>query len=166
MHSSKVARLKSKARLLRQRSKNAPSKSFINRFVDELLAGRSSSQLQETYNSYAREIVNLQDISRWSFKKTITSSVLNPARAQEQKAFDALEGQDIQMGDKHYFYFDCNDALKLQQHWAGDHNVDRLLEKLFKTVKVFETVVNVKTFHNYKLKRNKPLLLQLQKQSA
>jgi DNA polymerase elongation subunit (family B) len=159
-------KIKIKGSALKASLKEKALKEFIDAFIRRLLEGASEDCLRGIYDSYAREIVNLQDISRWSFKKTITDSVINPSRTNEEKVLNALEGEDVQMGDKRYFYFDVNDNLKLQENWRQDHNVDRLLEKLFKTVKVFETVINVKNFHNYKLKKHKSLLLQLLKQSA
>lgn len=155
------SKIKIKGSALKATLKERALKEFIDAFIRLLLTSCESDSLVQCYESYAREIISLQDISRWSFKKTITDSVLNPTRTNEEKVLTALDGQDIQMGDKRYFYFAQDGALKLQEHWNGDHDVDRLLEKLFKTVKVFDSVVNVKLFHNFKLKKNKPLLNQL-----
>lgn len=156
-------KIKIKGSALKATLKEKALRMFIDDMVFVLLEGRKESDLVNLYNGYVLEILELYDITRWSFKKTITSKILNPSRTNEEKVLDAIGEEDVQMGDKRYFYFDTNNQLKLQEHWNGDHNIDRLLEKLFKTVKVFETVVNVKLFNNYKLKRNKTALNQLLK---
>jgi len=159
-------KIKNKGAAIKAPMKEKALKEFIEELVLSLLAGEPESAQIRLYNIYALEIMELWDISRWSFKKTITDSVLNPSRTNEEKVLNALDGEDVQMGDKRYFYFDKDKNLKLQEHWNADHNVDKLLEKLFKTVKVFDTVLNVKNYPNFALKKNKALLDQLLKQSA
>jgi hypothetical protein len=62
-------------------------------------------KILEVFHKYVREIHNLKDISGWSSKKTVTESVLNPERTNEQKVLDSLKGRSVQQGDKIYVYF-------------------------------------------------------------
>lgn len=79
-------------------------KDFMSEIIDCLLAGNTDNIIN-VYNKYVREVHNLKDISPWSSKKTITESVLNPARTNEQKILDALKGRPVSQGDKIYVYF-------------------------------------------------------------
>lgn len=118
-------------------------------------------KIKALYEEYVIEIYNLEDITRWSTKKTVTSTVLNAKRTNEQRVLDAIDGSDYQEGDKIRTYFTPDGNLKLQEHWANDHCTATLVEKLFKTVKIFETVLDIKQFPNYSLKRSKALLESL-----
>lgn len=74
-----------------------------------------SKNLLSIYNDYVKEAVNIQDISRWVIKKTVTKSVLNghdeDARLNEKKVLDAIGEaistgyyESVQEGDKLFFY--------------------------------------------------------------
>lgn len=79
-------------------------KAFMSEIIDCLLTDNQASII-DVYNKYVLEIHNLKDISGWCSKKTVTQSVLNPERTNEQKVLDALNGAQVQMGDKIYVYF-------------------------------------------------------------
>lgn len=167
---------------LRIPNKEIALKECTDRFINSLLE-LSSESLIDIYNSYIQEIHDIKNVSRWTSKKTVTDAVLNPERANEQKVFDALEGTDIQEGDRFRFYFkfdgvtikiDINPktgkqrktkkreySLKLEQNWNNDHAIDKLLEKLYKNIKIFENVIDIKQFPNYNLTRNKKALSAL-----
>jgi len=122
-------------------------------------------KLIELYNQYVKEICDLKDISRWVSKKTVTSKVLNPERANEQNVLDAIDEDEVQEGDKVYLFFTKDGKLKQQDQWNSDHDVDRLLEKLHKTILTFSTILDKEKFPNYKLKKNKKALEELCKHS-
>ncbi len=63
------------------------------------------------YKSYIREAVNIQFINRWTVKKTVTKSVLDPNRLTEQKILDAINEsiekkiiEGVSEGDKVWLY--------------------------------------------------------------
>lgn len=154
-------KLKFKGASLKATLKESALREFIDRGL-RCLIDEDSEKLKATYNEYIKEAVNPLDITRWSFKKTVTQAVLNPSRTQEKKALEALTGTDFAPGDKVYMYFTNTDSLKLQERWTNDHDVHRLLEKIFKTAMVFSTVVPIKELlPNYTLKRNQVALKNL-----
>jgi DNA polymerase elongation subunit (family B) len=118
----------------------------------------SCVKIKVLYNQYVKEAMAVQDISRWSFKKSITERVLNSERANETKVLDALEGEEFQEGDKRFFYYKEDGTLGLREQFDGNYDKKRLLEKLFKTTQIFSTVIPKDTFLNYKLKRNEQAL--------
>lgn len=126
-------------------------------------------QLLPIYHKFIIEAHKVTDISRWTSKRTITSSVLKPTRTNEQKQLDALNGQDLQMGNKFHIFF-TNElyqgkkdkfTLKLAEHWNNDHNVMALVKKIYKTLLIFKNVINLDQFPKYHLK-NKKIKAQLE----
>jgi len=117
-----------------------------------------NKDLLPIYNQYILEALNVTDINRWSSRKTITDKVLNPERLNESKVFDALEGQDIQEGDRRYFYFKSDNTLALAENFDGDYNKVKLLEKIYKTIVIFKDVVDINQFKKYHLKKGQKLL--------
>jgi DNA polymerase elongation subunit (family B) len=146
-----------KGSALKATLKEPALKEFIQEVIDALTHKRPE-QVPSIYQKYVREILNLTDINRWSMKKTVTASVLSSNRTNEAKVRDALEGSEYALGDKIYLYFDTNDNLKLASKWNHDHDPIRLLEKLYSTLLVFESVYNCKDCLNYSLKKNQKIL--------
>lgn len=122
---------------------------------------KKEDKIPQIYIKYVKEICKIDDISRWSSRKTITESVLNPSRTNEQKVQDALLGNEYSIGDKRTFYFRNDNSLSLSENWDSEqpnHSIDKLLEKLWKTLQIFKPVYDTSKCMNFKLKRNKSLL--------
>lgn len=166
---------------LRVPNKEVALKECIDRFINSLLCISNETPL-EIYHSYVKEIFNMKEINRWTSKKTITHAVLNAERSNESKVFDALEGKEYQEGDRFRFYFKfshesieekllpsgktsktkkLNYILKLEEDYDNDHDVNKLLEKLYKNILVFENVLDAKQFLNYSKVKNKKALATL-----
>lgn len=152
-------KLKIKGSALKATLKEKALQEFINRMIKSLLDLEAISPI-DLYEEYVKEILTLKDITRWTTKKTITDKVLDPKRTNEQRVLDAIENIDVQEGDKVRLYFTPDGNVKLEQNWNNDHDINKLLEKLYKTLEVFDTVININNFLNYKLKRNKDKLLK------
>lgn len=142
---------------LKMSMKEPALKEFGKKLLESIV---NSADLVALYNSYVREIITLKDIKPWCSKKTVTASVLNPERTNEQRVLDAMgeADEEFQEGDKLHVYFDLEGNLKLAENWKNDHDPFKLIEKLWKTVKVFETVVDIKRFPKYHLKKQRVLL--------
>lgn len=133
---------------------------FIQDVIDLMLSDKKDMILTE-YNKVAKEIMNIQDMSLWSKKITVTKSVLNPTRTNEQRIKDAIGDKIVQEGDKIYIYFKTKEELCMLENFNGVYFVDTYLEKLYKTIKIFQTILDIEQFPNYKLKKNKLLLEKL-----
>jgi DNA polymerase elongation subunit (family B) len=134
---------------------------MIERIIKVMLDDNSLFKIQEIYKSYIVESQTVTDISRWSTKRTITKSVMNPERTNEQKVLDALEGEDFREGDKIYVYFDVNDSLKLADKWQNDENKERLLKRVWNTLEIFENLLDLSQFEKYYLKSKRNVLKEL-----
>lgn len=162
--------------------KSSKTEKALKEFMDEIiecLIFDKQHELVNIYNKYIKEVHNIKDISRWCSKKTLTESVLNPTRTNEQKILDSIEDENLQMGDKIWLYFTEETSsievpkyrkgqivgyttkevktypLKLQKNWTGDHSIDKLIAKIYKTLLIFKNVINIEQFPKYHLKNKK-----------
>lgn len=149
-------KLKIKGSALRDTKREKALREFISEIIDSLLFDKKN--LQEIYIKYIKEANNIQDINRWAFKKTITASVLNPERANEQKVLDALKDSEYSEGDKRWFFFMPDESLSLVERFNGEYNKNRLLEKVYKTLLIFSSVIDLSQFTKYHLIKNQKLL--------
>lgn len=132
--------------------KEVALREFIKEIIDEIL--NDTNRFEEVYTKYVKEIMSIQDIKRWTSKKTITPAVLEPKRLQEQKLFDAIQGTEYVEGDKVRVAFLEDDSLCLEENINGNYSKDKLLNKLFDTAKLFSTIIEIdEVFKNYKLKK-------------
>lgn len=114
---------------------------------------------QSIYNSYVLEALNVKDMKRWASKKTYTAKIDSSERANETKIKDAMEGSDYKEGDKFFVFFRSDESLCLLENFNGDYHKDKMLEKVYKSVQIFDSVLPTdELFINYKLKRSKKLL--------
>ena len=150
-------KMKIKGSALRPANKEKALKMFMERLVRHLL-NNEESELNALYNEYAKEILNLKDITRWSTKHTITDAVMKSPRANEKKVLDACKNIDIQLGDKIWLFFKPDKSVCLQEEFDGTYHKEALFKKLFDTLKIFKAVIDIKQFPNYSLKRNQKLL--------
>jgi DNA polymerase elongation subunit (family B) len=133
---------------------------FLEGALQLLLSG-NQQELPALYLSYVQEILTMPNIGRWTSKKTVTESVLNPQRKNEQSVLDAIGDKIVQEGDKLRVFFVPGGSLCLEENFSGVYCQDRLLDKLYATVKILAPVLDMSQFVNYKLKKNKKLLGEL-----
>ena len=150
-------KIKYKGSAIRDSKREPAIREFLEEIVKAILYG--TGDFDKIYPKYIKEIMNIKDISRWSSRKTLTSKVLDPQRTNEQKFLDALVDSEYSEGDKVYVFYLPDESLALKENFKGEYNKEILLQKLFKSAKIFEGVMDIKTvFLNYKLKRNKDAL--------
>jgi len=155
-----------KGSALKATMKEPALQEFIDEVITELLE-RDTNGLLDIYNTYVRDCTNItmDTISEWSSKKTVTKAVLMPKRTNEQRVWDAIKaaGQPVQEGDKVYIFFKSDTELCLKEKFDGIYDRKKLLGKLFKTAEIFKTIIDIKAFPNYALKKNEQPLLKYYK---
>lgn len=182
---------------------------FMQKIVDSLIISDDIEPIIEIYHDYVKEILNLQDINRWTKKITVTSSVLNAKghelltdeekkeegiRKNETEVWDAIKYRELnQMGDKLYIFpailgerdeeqevwrkhpktkisefkghktvHIIDKGLSLTDKWNGsNHDVKKLLKRLWDTLKIFQMVIDIEKFIDYNRKENKELMENL-----
>lgn len=152
---------KFKGASLKATTKEVKLQKFIKEIVKEIGIGRYN--YLEVYNRYVKEIMDIKDITEWCSKKTVTSKVLEGERTNETKVQDVIEDTEYREGDRIWTYFKNDNSLGLREDFDGDYNKDALLKKLYTTMEIFDTIIDISQFPNYALKKNKPLLQELLK---
>jgi hypothetical protein len=155
-------KLKIKGSALKSSTKELALKQFMNDIIQSIISEKYN--YLEIYNSYIVRIFNIKDkeeMKLWSSKKTVTERTINSERTNETKVMAALNGENIQMGDKHYFYFTNVGTLSLSSNFNKDYDPFKLIEKLWRTIKTFESIIDIKQFPKYHLKTQRKLLANL-----
>ena len=152
-----------KGSALKATMKEPALQEFIRRIIYTLLEeGKDYGYLTSIYSDYVNDIryIDSSSINQWSSKKTVTKAVLRPQRTNESRIKEAIERSQrkVQEGDKIRVFFETPEKLSLDSEFRGIYDKDKLYEKLFKTIKIFEPILDISKFPNYKLKRNKGLL--------
>lgn len=148
-------------------SKTEPAlKEFLHKIIDTILEEKFA--YKEIYESYIKEILNLQDINRWASKKSLTSTTYQSQRANETKIIDAIKGTEYKEGDKVFLFFMEDGSLCLSEKFTGLYDKNVLISKLYNISKVFTHIDNKPigllpkdTFLNFALKKNEQLLKEL-----
>lgn len=159
-------KIKVKGSALKATTKSPAMKEMIDEFIQCLCFIQDETErnekLREIYNNYCREAKSVTDISRWSSRKTISSTMMASTRTNETKVMDALKGSSYVEGDRVRVFYMPDDSLCLVENFKGEYNSSRLLENIYDTASVFETVLPTKElFVKYALKKNKQLLEEL-----
>ena len=104
-------------------------------------------------------------------------------RKNETTIWDAIKNEeDIQQGNKIYLYpailesrletttlkngkikekLHITEGLKLTKYWTSDHNPEKLVKRVYDTLCIFETILDMEKFIDYTLKKNQELLKEL-----
>jgi DNA polymerase elongation subunit (family B) len=176
---------KLKGSSITDQKKEPALREFLEKMIDCLVYDKQD-QLVNVYNTYVKESQNIQDISRWATKKTITKAVFESDRSNETKILEALEGESIQEGDKVYLFSTINGEkqkiekgmpvflkdgtpkmipnkiLKLSKNWIpGEEDKEHYLNRVYSTLEIMQNVIDINQFIDYGLKKNKHLLLEL-----
>lgn len=159
---SKDDKVKIKGSGLKDQKKEKKLLEFIGKVIDYLLADKKD-ELRSLYDQYIKQCFNITDMAPWTKKVTVTDKVLNPERTNEQKILDAIGDKTVQEGDKIYVFFRKDESLCLLENFSGDYDEMVLVEKLWKTLKVFENVIDFAQFPKYHLKKNKAALVEILK---
>jgi hypothetical protein len=138
-------------------SKLEPSLKDLQKDIIDMLIGRSHDTIEQIYSSHCKNAAKITDIRQWSSRKTISERTIASQRRNERLLVDALAGEQYQLGDKFEFYYTRDGILKLSSRFESlrpDHDVKRILGKLYKTCQVFSNVTIAEQLPNYTLTKN------------
>lgn len=137
------------------------------------------------YHSYLKEALNIQDISRWCVKKSITEKLLEGNDTAKRKVLDALGDKKVSVGDKVYLYNAVdgmiqkvakgepvflksgepkmveNRIVRLREDFDGDYEKLHYVKRVYKTMEIFSNIIDMDQVLNYSLKKNVPKLEEL-----
>jgi DNA polymerase elongation subunit (family B) len=138
-------------------SKLEPSLKDLQKDIINMLIGRSNDTLENIYATHSKNAARITDIKPWSSRKTISERTIKSERRNERLLVEALAGEQYQLGDKFEFYYTRDGILKLSSRFQSvspDHDVKRILGKIYKTCQVFANVTNAEQLPNYTLSKN------------
>lgn len=104
----------------------------------------TDEKVPDIYLEECRKLATLETIEDWSSRKALSEKTFNSSRKNERSLREAVAGSGAVIGDRVQVYFDVNNNLKLVESYdpaAPDHNLPRLLKKLFTSSKLFDTVL-------------------------
>jgi DNA polymerase elongation subunit (family B) len=167
-------------------SKKEPALTEMLRQIVEKSLIYETHDYAEIYKEYVKEVLDIKDIKRWATKKSISENLLKSERANETKVVDALGDRDYQIGDKIFVYSKIdgkkqliikgepvflkktgdpkmvdNTVLRMVEDFDGDYNVFHYVERVYKTFKILENVIDMDRLPKYQLKGNRDLLEDL-----
>lgn len=143
---------------------------YTQEFVQLILDEKTTADLLDLYHKYVKQINNIQDITPWAKKLTITDKItkckghekydkeekkLRGIRLNETNVWDAIKHRPFQEGDKIYLYYKNDKTYGLSDEFVGDYSKESLLKQLHSVTKVFANILDIEMFLNYSLKRNK-----------
>lgn len=175
-------KIKLKGSSLRDQKKEPALKEMLNEMIDSLVHDKAS--LLDIYHKYIKECLDIKNIARWATKKSVSKAILKcakdpEARLNERKVYDAIKDIKVQEGDKVHLYpailFEHseftqlkNGKIKEKKHketglkridiWNKDHDVEKLIERVYSTIEILSGVLNMEEFIDYTLVKNKVLL--------
>lgn len=153
-------KLKVKGSGLKKSTSESAIKEFCSSIIEDLIYN-DGQNLINLYQNYIIEANNITDISRWCTRKTISEKVLNGTRANETKVLDAVSGTEFSEGDRIYLFFKEDGSLSTADKFDGGYLKKKYLEKVYNTIKTFETVIDISMFTKYHLKKNQEELKKL-----
>jgi hypothetical protein len=183
-------KIKIKGSSILDQKKEPALRAMMTDVINAMLEDRNDD-IVNIYHSYIKEALDVKDIRRWSQKKTVTESVTscadpkNTVRKNEMDIWKAIKDDNCQQGDKVYIYpvvlgheitpggvsektgKPLKDkvkeitGLKMDKYWTGDHDVEKLVERVYSTMCIFELVLDMSQIIDYGKKSNKSLLAEL-----
>lgn len=141
-------KIKIKGSALKATGKEKRLQKFIKECIAELLSGGTIDHL---YGALILEVGEIKDISEWCSKKTVTETLLCSDRTNETRLVEAIKGQELRQGDKFFVFFEDDNTIRSITNFNGKYDKKRLYGKAFDTLKIFQTVIDIKQFTNYKL---------------
>ncbi len=183
-------KIKLKGSSIKDQKKEPALLEMMTKIIDAMVYEKFDT-INDIYKSYIKEALNVQDIHRWSKKISVSEAILacaNPTedtRKNEMDVWDAIKNEeDKQQGNKFYIYpvvigekvesgrigktgKPLKDKIteitgfRLDKCWNKDHNVDKLVERVYSTLEIFELVLDMTQFIDYTAAKNKSLLEEL-----
>lgn len=186
-------KLKTKGSSIRDQKKEPAMREMMDKIIEAMIYDRQDT-LMDIYKTYVAEALNVQDINRWSQKKSLSDSILkckgytekdmkskeNPdgLRKNETVVWDAIANEEgMQQGDKFYIYpviletkiitsrmgkpnkngisrplkdqKEVITGLKLSKYWKQDQDVEKLINRCYDTLEIFEEVLDTAPFLEY-----------------
>lgn len=174
-------KIKYKGSSITDAKKEPAIREMMTRLLDNFVDG--NYKYKDLYQEYINEACNIKDISRWCVKKSISEKLLEGNDSSKKRVLAALEGKDFQVGNKVFLFNDIdgmkpevkngeivilkstgkpkmveNQIYRLQEDFTGSYDKWHYIERLYDSMKIFETILDMDKIVKYHLKSNRSLL--------
>jgi len=153
---------------------------FLEELIESLIFNKGLEF--DIYEKYIKIACNIQDISEWTVKKSITKSLLTNDRANEANVRKAFNGREFTEGSKIFTFKDIdgtiqminkgepvflksgkpkmivNKIYRLEEDYCGTYDVEHYVARVYKTLKILENVIDLDKFTKHHLKNGIKLL--------
>jgi DNA polymerase elongation subunit (family B) len=177
-------KVKYKGSSIKDQKKEPALREMLGELILDLM-DTNGKNLKDIYHKYIKEAMDIQDINRWSVKKSISDKVLNPSRKNEQVILDAVKHRNPREGDKFYLYtaldgerqsiskgepvflkngspkMEPNNILKCVEDWSGDEYKEHYVKRVYMTLSILENLIDLDEFVKYHNKSNHKKLQEL-----
>ena len=148
---------KYKGSSIRDQKKEPALREMMELIIKDIMLNDSKGTV-DIYTNYIKEAMNIQDISRWCTKKTVTKTLMTSTRLNETKVVKAFRNRIYQEGDKVWLFNDINSELTLQEDFSGSYDKMHYVKRVHTTMEIFKGVLDITQFTKYHLKKNIPIL--------
>lgn len=121
--------------------------------IDNLIDNRKDL-IYDTYHKYVYKAGNIEDITPWCSKKTITKAVLEAKDTTQKRIKAALDDKVLQEGRKVYMFNVDKDTMCLRENFDGTYCRTKMYRRVYDTMKIFKDVIDVDLLPNFSLRRN------------
>lgn len=150
-------KLKIKGSALKDQKKEPALREMIGEIIDAFIDGKREL-VSNIYEKYISEVMHLDDIKRWSQKKTVTQPILNCAGVEPRMVKDPITGKE----KKVYFKNGRPTSIRSNEVVLWDAIKDNELVSLGDKFHVFPAILGVtveqKTQKNGKIKEKSTIL--------
>lgn len=181
-------KIKTKGSSIKDQKKEPALREMMDKMIDAMIFGKQDTlvDIYHSYVKEAMHIQDIRRWCSKKTITEAVMDCGNPkkqVRKNEKDVWDAIKKiSGIQQGDKVYVYpvilgenivpggvsektgKPLKDkvteitGLRIAEDWTGDHDVEKMIDRVYNTVCIFKLVLNMDQFINYGLKKNKPLL--------
>lgn len=174
-------KIKYKGSSFKDAKKEPALRELMKEILEESLIYERQSYIN-IYEKYIQEAIGIQDIKRWSVKKSVTEKLFQSDRANETKVIDAIGDKPIRVGDKIFLFNKIegekqsivkgepiflksgepkmveNKVVKLIEDFDGDYDKWHYVQRVYKTLDILKNVIDMDKITKYHLKSNRKLL--------
>ena len=169
---------KDKVKIKGSSFKDAKKELSMKNMLSEIVTGLVyEKEWYPIYDKYLKEISNIEDISKWCTKLSITETLLEGDTTDKKRKLAALEGLDYQIGDKVYLYkyqdgmrpkmakgepvimkktgepsMEDNIVYGIRENFNNVYHIPHYLKRIYKTLSILSNVIDIEKSPRYDLK--------------
>lgn len=168
-------------------SNKEPALSEMMKRISENLIKENGTGVSDIYKNYIDEVKDIEHISRWCSKKSITENLLLADSTAKLKLLEAIKDLDYSVGDKVFIFNDIdgkkqaivkgepvilkstgepkmidNCIYRLEKDFNGSYDLKHYLKRVYDTAKILESVIDMSKITNYSLSKNYKKLIDKQ----